>query len=137
MFADPAVLPKDASVDAQQNVNWILKELNGQSSVRFIAGAANDYPELMKISHTTVGKGSAIRDRHLVRIESYGLTGGVKDKTIVASAYAVFDIPRVGVSSDNVYRLWTHLIGTLRGKGGLVNYGDPAVFIDKFLRGEC
>lgn len=138
MLPDPIVAPYDGNGAITSN-SFKLITMNGSSSVRVVGGAANEVPNTMKISHTTVGKGALMRDRRLLRLENHGITDGVRDTTIVGSLSLVSDLPRnVAFTANCKEMLIRQFIGLLRGNTA---YNAPSVpvltfFWNRFLDGE-
>lgn len=138
MFADPLVASVEVISGSAVTNPFTLMNLGANSSQRVDVTAAAGDPKVLKISHTDVGKGTSARTRHLVRLEAYGVVEGVEDPTKVGSVYMVADIPKAGFSAAQKTALFYQFVGLVRGASGNVTYdGDPALFWDRFLNGEC
>lgn len=137
MFSDPIVAATDVDSGVAVTKSFGIINNLGTASDRINFAAAAGDPKLMKISHTNVGKGVSARKRHLVRLEAYGVVGGVEDTTKVASVYLVADIPDNGITAAQKKQLWQGIVGLIRGSSGNVAYdSDNTIFWDRFLNGE-
>jgi len=140
MYAEPLVLDYDASVasgNSEQTYN-LISFPTGNSSVRKNAAADTGVlPEVMKISHQTVGKGTSMRDRHLVRFEVSSDDGdgniGTTDPAVV---YMVFDIPRSNCNGNTPTILARQLCGFLRDADADDTAPDYDTNLAKLLNGE-
>lgn len=120
---------------------YTLISLTPTSSVRRRLTAAAGEAKVMKISHTTVGKGANKRDRHLVRLESYRLVDGVEDVNQPLAIYAVLDVPAglpvITGEENQLNTLWYRFCGLLRGAGGdAANAGVESYFFHRWHQGE-
>lgn len=137
MFSDPFNLYRDVASGSEITDAWNRISLNGNSAVYMKTNIAADHPKYLRISHTTVGSGQAKRDRHLVKFELPQVVDSV-ETGLFASVYVVADIPQVGISSTQTGNLYRFLVGLLRMDSAEAAYGaQPALFWDKFLRGEA
>jgi hypothetical protein len=139
MYTDPFVCDYDStSPNTTQTFNRIQAPTVGQGSVykndETDAGTA---PEWCKISHQVVGKGSAVRDRHLVRFELSSVDADDNvGTTAPAVAYAVFDIPRTNISATGPTVLARMLVGFLRGANADDSAPDYTTNFAKLMNGE-
>lgn len=138
MFSDPYLGVRDNPTDTQTTASYsLLPNAGANGSVRVIQGAAAGTPKILRINHSVVGKGANARDRRVVSLECYPLVSGIEDIARPARVYTVFDIPQKDMTSPQIVDLWRYHVGLVRGKGGLVNYGDPAYFLTPFLQGQA
>lgn len=138
MLPDPFNAPYDGNLSIVTCPFTILT-INGASSVRGYSAGALTFPNIMRTSHTVVGKGVSARDRHLLRLEANGVTDGVRDPNIVGSLYAVADIPRTGAfSATSKEELFRQFIGILRGNSTWNAASVPvqSTFFNRWLNGE-
>lgn len=125
MLADPFVSPIVVTSGGASVRNWNLVSIQGNASVRANTAHLPGTPSTLKISHQTVGSGGNKRDRHLARMESLQVTGGVEDTSkppIVL--YVVADFPS-GCDAALALDLWRQFTGMLLGSSGNAAY--PAV----------
>lgn len=134
-FADPYNAIVDQAQDTQVTAPYALVVNGGTSSIRRWTAGTAGAPRRLEISHSTVGKGAAARDRRVVTHTCYAVVDGAEDPTKSARIYTVVDIPQAGITAAQKVDLWRYHVGLLRGKGGLVNYGDPTKFWEGFLEG--
>lgn len=134
MFADPLVLTLDQASAATKN--YVLIQNGGAGSLR-VLDAVDDgvYPHFLKISHQVVGKGEAVRDRHLVRLETSSVDGTSIGTKLPLVAYAVIDAPRAYINSSAMAAMNKSLTGLIRGATGTATPSWSA-FWDKLVRGE-
>lgn len=136
MFADPVTF-HIIGVDAPNSASWALTGLSGNASTRQYLAAGAGGPKLARFSHSVVGKGDAVRDRHLVRFESYVVEDSIENPAKPISMYAVADIPRVGTTSTQKIALWRTFSGFFLGSSGAVAYDNNyAGFVEKWLSGQ-
>lgn len=134
-FPDPFNAPKMNNGSSLTKAFTLIETLGPQSQRKYVAAPAGE-PKYLRISHTTSGKGTSLRNRHLVRLEADCVVGGVADPTRRAAAYAVFDIPANDFSDAQITDLWKQFVGILRGKSGDATDYDASVFWTKFAGGE-
>lgn len=137
MFADPYAVPVDIA-SASETHPTALVSLTGNASVRIFTDTDAGGPRNLKISHSVVGKGTSLRNRHLARLESFVVEDTVENRSKPIALYVVADIP-VGATSDQVEDLMTSMTGLLRGKscGASGEAPDPSLFLDRWLQGEA
>lgn len=138
MLPDPVQIPYLGDDDKE----WVRKTVAAQgarymrSTDDYVAGTG--YPRDLYISHTEVGKGAALRDRHLCRMESPIIVDGVEDGRSNA-IYLVSDCYRNAFSWTLYERLCKQFFGLLIGGAGQVS-STPAFDLDaftkRFLHGE-
>jgi len=132
MYADPFVCPNDnVSPGVESRTYDLISFPTGSQSIR--KNAATDdglSPEWMKVSHQVVGKGDAIRDRHMVRFEASSVDGTAIGTHQSVVAYAVFDIPRAYKGASIEYQLCRQLCGFLRG----IKDGEISVLTTNFAK---
>jgi hypothetical protein len=107
-----------------------------RSTDDYVAGTG--YPRELYISHTEVGKGAALRDRHLVRMESPVLVDGVEDGRKNA-VYLVADCYRNAFTWVLHERLLKQFYGLLIGGSAQVSSTDAfdlEAFSKRFMYGE-
>jgi hypothetical protein len=137
MLPDPFDLDTIVASGSAVQQPYTLAALTGQAAVRKDLTASDGEPKVLKISHTTVGKGASVRDRHLVRLEAYVVEDSVEDQSKPIALYAVADIPRNGVTAAQLSDLWEQFTGLFLGGSGEVTYdGDQTVFFDRWIGGE-
>lgn len=138
MLPDPFNAPVDIAGGTQITNPFTLIGLGSNQSDRRDVTAAAGEPSVLKVSHSTVGKGATLRNRHLARIEAYPIVDSVEDKSAQPLAlYAVADVPANGFTSDQVTALYRQFCGLLRGCGGdSANQANATVFFDRWLAGE-
>lgn len=143
MYADPFVADVDTTVasgNTPQTYDLITLPQAGSSVRKNAAVDAGTWPEWLKISHQTVGKGVLTRDRHVVRFEISSDDGdGNIGTTTPAVAYVVFDLPRQNCGDNAAPNLARSLVGFLRTANfddTNAAYGSGTNFA-KFLNGEC
>lgn len=143
MFPEPFVCDFDiVNTDPNKEVTFnIIGWPGGAGSVRKnIATDEGLMPEWLKISHQQVGKGNALRDRHLVRFEvSSTDENGNVGTSIPAVAYAVFDIPRYNCAANTptiLARMLAGFIRTANSSDASPDYSSATANMKKFLNGE-
>ena len=137
MLPDPFNAPVDVPSGAAVTAPFTLTSMAANSTVRVNTTANAGEPKVLKVSHQVVGKNSAARDRHLVRLESYVVEDSVEQMDKPISFYAVFDVPQAGVTSAQLAGMFEQFIGLLRGGSGDVAYdGDATVLFDRVIGGE-
>lgn len=116
MYADPLVAKNDNKSPSVESRTYALTSFpTGSSSIRKNAETDTGlFPEWFKISHQVVGRGTAIRDRHMVRVEASSVDGTAIGTHQPVIAYAVFDIPRSFKGANIEYQLVRQLVGWLR-----------------------
>lgn len=135
MFADPYAANHDVSGAGGTKACSIVS-VNGTGTVRVFTTPTTNYPEVMRISHTTVGKGQALRNRHLIRLEKFQEDGAVKLSTSGA-LYMVADFPVFGFTATMQEKMLRQLVGIVRGgSGDAFNELVPATFLDRWAAGE-
>lgn len=141
MYDEPLVTDYDhtvASGKTPQTYN-LISFPSGNASVRKnVLVDDGTVPETMKVSHQVVGKGTAVRDRHLVRFEQSSDDGdGNIATTTPAVAYVVLDIPRQNIDVSEVpYALTRQLCGFLRGANADDTSPEYTTNLWKLLNGE-
>lgn len=137
MLPDPFNAHVDVSGGTPTTKPFTILSTLPNGTVRQYAAAPAGEPKVLKISHSTVGKGVNMRDRHLVRLESYVVEDTVENPAKPVSAYMVLDIPRVGVTATQKSDLFKRFVGLLRGASGdAANAGDQTNFWDRLWLGE-
>lgn len=137
MFSDPIVAACDVDSGVAVTKSFTIINTQGKATDRINASAAIGEPKVLKMNHTSVGKGSSARKRHLVSLEAYGVVGGVEDPSLVGKVYLVADIPDTGFTDAAKKLLWQQFVGLVRGASGNVTYdSDVATFWTRFLNGE-
>lgn len=137
MLPDPYNAHVDVSAVGSTTEEFTVVENSGRNTERVCKGAAQGEPQKLKIQHKTAGKGDAIRDRHLVRLESYVVEDGSENTAKPIVLYAVADIPRIGPTDTQLTAMFEQFVGLLRGASGdPANEGDQTVFFDRWLLGE-
>lgn len=112
----------------EQGITWVLTGWDKSGTVRERSGYRLEQgatpiseplylPTQLKISHQTVGKGVAVRDRYLIRFETEsrdpdGLTGTTEPLIM----YTVVDLPRRNITSEMLQYCYEALVGILYGK---------------------
>lgn len=105
-------------------------------TVRRNLSASVGSPDVVKISHSTVGKGNGARDRHLVRMEcAHDLGSSVPDPVNRGAVYLVADFPRV-LSESEKENLFVDFLGLLRGVDASGTFPDMDNFFRRFYGGE-
>jgi hypothetical protein len=101
-----------------------------------ISTGFNGYPGFIALQHQVVGKGAAVRDRHLVRFESVSDDGDGNYGTLLPLlAYTVFDIPRNGASrTAAAIKAAQTMSGFLRNAGQADDWDIDV--LEKLYRGE-
>lgn len=137
MLADPFVLKVNVESGPGINRSFTLLNVAGNSTTRSCAAVPVGGPRVLKISHSQVGKGSTLRNRHLARLEAYALDeNGDERKDRPISAHVVLDIP-VEATAAQITDLWKYFVGLLRGGSSEVAYdGDQTYFWDRLILGE-
>lgn len=139
MYTEPLVSPNDANTGGTLSYTFDLITFPNVSTGSLRKNAVADAgttPEWLKISHQTVGKGDATRDRHLVRFEQSSVDGTNIGTHLPSVAYVVFDIPRAYRSSTAPTVLARALVGFLRGVDADASTPDYTTFFGKLLNGE-
>lgn len=145
MLADPFLLPVvDGSDTTEKTESAAIISMSGNSVIRRIGPLtwddkpiAHKYPSTLKISHTTSGKGSKRRVRHLCRFDTdVEVDGVIADKP--ASLYLVADIPDEADDLSTVKAaLWQRMTGILYGASAVTaNSFDLDTFYNRWLNGE-
>lgn len=138
MLADPLAANYDGATSITQS-NFTILTLDGSSSVRGFTSAPAENPNILRISHSVVGKGASTRDRHLVRLEANGVDGGVRRTDIVGSVYLVADFPRdILFTSNTREALYRQFLGLIRGNStwNAGSIPNMASFWSRWLNGE-
>jgi len=137
MFADPLPLHNDVSGASPTTEAYTLISLESNASVRQNMTATAGNPKTLKISHATAGKGAALRNRHLMRMEAYQLTDGVEDPSKPPMAvYVVAEVP-LGITADQRTNFFNRFVGAIRGASGdAANSAVRQTFWDRWLAGE-
>lgn len=137
MLADPFVSPVKVLSGGAITRNWNLISMAGNATVRANTAHTAGAPSILKISHQSVGSGINKRDRHLARMESLQVTGGVEDSTKPPVVfYVVADIPS-GSDPALVTATWREFVGMLDGGSGNVAYNSvDATFFNPWKAGQ-
>lgn len=126
MFTDPFVVPNfHATIDSKTynrigSPSYKASEYNGVT-----VGSVIDK---LKISHQSVGSGTAARKRHLFRLESESDDDGIKGTHAPCVGYVVFDLPDNYQQTGAIQQLVEQLVGFLCGTDVVMNTPDYADF---------
>jgi len=136
MLPDPYNAPFDSATPSDYTP-FTLINCTPNSSFRKNVGAAVGAVSMMRVSHTTVGKGSTERDRHLVSFELKPVVDGVETNGLTAKLYLVGDFPKNGITAAQLGYLWQQMSGTLKGVAeGTTHVGNATVFFNRWKNGE-
>lgn len=134
MFSDPFVCPIDNGTSLTKS--FVLVQNGGAGVLRINSEAdTGAYPHVLKVAHTVVGKGTAIRDRHLARFETSSVDGSLIGTQLPLVGYLVVDFPRSCINSAASWDLLKTMSGFIRGISGNAS-PDASVVWDRFLRNE-
>lgn len=137
MLPDPFQAKFEAPSTSEVVYPWTLMSMANGSSVRKVTDSTDVAAKIMKISHNTVGKGATLRNRHLVRLESYVVEDGNDVLTKPIALYAVADIPATGVTDAQMTSMFKQFVALLRGSSGhAANNSSQTFFFDRWLAGE-
>lgn len=118
MYAEPFVCDYDGTVavgNTPQTYNLISFPSGNASIRKNVLTDTGLLPEWMKISHQVVGKGEAVRDRHLIRFEQSSTDADDNvGTTLPCVAYIVMDVPRKNCLATTPLALVRQLVGFLR-----------------------
>jgi len=137
MFADPLVVIEDNS-GTQATKSFARISLQGNSAQYIKADAVGGDPRVVKISHTQVGKGASLRDRHLMRIEAQGVIDSIVRPDVIGAIYVVADLPVSGFTSAQKIALARYMSGLFRNSGGTAAGFTPSfdTYFTKWINGE-
>jgi len=137
-FADPVTLANDNTSPNNERIFDFIGSPGYKQSEYTLQGAPDATKACtMKISHQTVGQGTSIRDRHLLRFEAPSIDADdVIGLTASAVCYVVFDIPRNNVADSIAYTLARQLVGFLRDQYVTSDTPDYTTNFAKLLSGQ-
>jgi len=128
MFAnDLALNPNDSGITGATNaaITFKLTNVDAGASSRIASSSTIGAPHTLSVGHQTSGKGSAVVDRHVVRIDRvFAAAGDVPEQKL--SAYLVLVVPRQSVTV-------THVIDAV---GTIIDLCKETSAFDLLLRGE-
>lgn len=139
MLPDPSEIP----YLGDDPKSYVRTRIDGGNTVyardtaEYVRGTG--YPLYLRISHTQVGKGSNLRDRHLLRLEAPCLNAD-GENGLFDSIYCVADFHRNTAAYVLQVKLWEQFSGALIGgnaKVGATAAFDPDAFFKRWVNGEA
>jgi hypothetical protein len=145
MFPDPVTIYAAAKSGELPNTTLDLdmsgyKTTYSPNGATYALDGGTALPTKMVISHQQIGKGTAVRDRHYLRLETPSEDGEVIGSHAPAVLYVVADVPRNFKHDDTMANLVLNMIGVLAGYDASLTSSadkpDLTNFVDRWLRGE-
>lgn len=131
MFSDPLTVQVETPAAPADEItrSFALVSLGENSSTRRVIAGTPGWPNTLRISHQTSGKGENTRVRHLARFDvsevipvepvpGSGDEEVAREGNTIASMYVVLDMPKGWEMTRQGQLLARHLLGLMRGNPG-------------------